>query len=145
MIENLNKTEGIERFLKAQESSYGVALQEVKEGEKRSHWMWYIFPQLRGLGRTSTANFYGINGLDEAKEYLKEPTLRARLLEISNVLLNLEQNDAEDIFGSTDAMKLRSCMTLFDLVEPNSTFDKVLSKFYNGKRCQLTLKLSEKM
>ena len=106
----------LERFIKAQESEFKTALAEIKSGHKRSCWMWYIFPQLRGLGTSSMAHVYGIAGLDEARAYLSHPILSARLIEISEALLMLKKKNPEDIFGHTDTMKLRSSMTLFALV-----------------------------
>ena len=135
----------LDRFVEAQEHMYEIALEEIKNGEKRSHWMWYIFPQIRGLGMSSMAHIYGIDGLDEAKAYLAYPTLSARLLEISEALLRHKKKKPEDIFRYTDAMKLRSSMTLFALVsEEDSVFHKVLQAFYNGEMDELTIKLANK-
>ena len=138
-------TYSLERFIEAQEHMYAIALEEIKNGEKRSHWMWYIFPQIRGLGMSSMAHVYGIDGLDEAKAYLAHPTLSARLLEISEALLKHKKKNPEAIFGYTDAMKLRSSMTLFALVsEDDSVFHKVLQQFYNGEMDELTIKFANK-
>ena len=138
-------TNSLERFIEAQEHMYAIALKEIKNGEKRSHWMWYIFPQIHGLGMSSMANIYGIAGLDEAKAYLSHHTLSARLLEISEALLKHKKKSPEAIFGYTDAMKLRSSMTLFALVsEDDSVFHKVLQAFYNGEMDELTIKLANK-
>ncbi len=124
---------GEERFLAAQEATYTRALKEIRSGKKQTHWMWYIFPQIRGLGHSITAQQYALQGLDEARAYLKHPVLGSRLREISAVLLSLDENDPVRIFGAVDAMKLRSCMTLFDLVaEKNGVFNKVLEKYYGG-------------
>lgn len=131
----------IGRFLEAQEEMYGIALEELMEGRKRSHWIWYIFPQLKGLGRSYNADCYGISGLEEAKEYLKNPILRNRLFELCEILLQSSHADATLIFGDLDAMKLRSSMTLFDAVEPDSIFDKVITKFFDGQRCHRTLQI----
>jgi len=130
----------IQRFIDAQNSyeSYDNALNEVRNGHKRSHWIWYIFPQIAGLGHSSTSKYYGILSLTEAKAYLEDELLGSRLYEITSALL--EQNDsAQNIFGGLDAMKVCSCMTLFDLVSPNDVFAKALDKFYNGQRCKRTL------
>ena len=109
----------LSRFLKAQEHSYQNALNEMKAGRKRSHWIWYIFPQLRELGKSKTAVYYGIENLDEAKEYLADETLRGRLLEISQALLELENNNSVEVMNSRiDSVKLQSSMTLFHLAEP---------------------------
>ena len=135
----------VERFLKAQEGDYDVALAEIRAGRKQSHWIWYIFPQLKGLGRSSTSEYYGIRDLDEAREYLIEPTLRKHLLEISEALLGLPSNDAEDVMGFPDNLKLRSSMTLFALAEPSCTvFQRVLDKFFGGKLDERTVELCEK-
>lgn len=131
------------RFLKAQEQDYKIALEEIKRGHKSSHWIWYIFPQLKALGRSRTAIYYGIENLDEAKEYLADETLRERLLEISQALLELKNNDIEYIMGSSvDKTKLRSSMTLFHLAEPNcETFLKVLEKYFNSQLDSNTVNL----
>ena len=135
----------LDRFVEAQEHMYEIALEEIKNGEKQSHWMWYIFPQIRGLGMSSMAHIYGIDGLDEAKAYLDHPTLSVRLFEISEALLKHKKKRPEAIFGYTDAMKLRSSMTLFTLVsEDDSVFHKVLQAFYNGEMDEFTIKLANK-
>lgn len=103
----------LNRFLSAQRRDYAAALREIQNGRKRSHWIWYIFPQVAGLGMSSTSQFYAISGLDEARAYLSEPTLRAHLLEISSALLALEESDPTAVFGFPDDLKLRSSMTLF--------------------------------
>lgn len=131
----------LQRFIDAQSESYARALEEIKSGRKRSHWMWFIFPQLKGLGRSSASMFYGINGLDEAREYLAHPILGERLREISQVLLQLATNDANAVFGSPDDMKLRSCMTLFDNISPNDIFADVLDKYFDGQRDCRTLSI----
>lgn len=113
-------------------------------GRKQSHWIWYIFPQLKGLGRTYNANYYGISDGEEAKEYLTDPILKNRLFELCHILLGKPHDDAIVIFGELDAMKLQSSMTLFDLAEPGSIFEEVLSKFFNNSRCNLTLTLLNK-
>lgn len=129
----------MERFLKAQEKQYTQALSEIRNGCKQSHWIWYIFPQLAELGRSSTAKYYGIKDRGEAMDYLSNPVLRARLVEISEALLD---NDcpAVEILGHTDAMKVRSCMTLFHIADPSiEVFSKVIDKFYGGQYDKLTL------
>lgn len=131
----------LQRFIEAQGIVYAQALKEIKAGRKRSHWMWFIFPQMKGLGRSSTSMFYGINGLDEAREYLAHPILGERLREISQMLLQLDTNDAHAVFGSPDDMKLRSCMTLFDNISPNDIFADVLDKYFDGHRDYKTNKL----
>lgn len=118
---------------------YDTALTEILNGRKRSHWMWFIFPQLKGLGRSAMSEYYGIDGESEAREYLTHPVLGNRLREISEALADLDTNDAHSVFGSPDDMKLRSSMTLFDAIEPNSIFNQVLAKFYKGRRDKKTL------
>src|SRR5687767_9070413 len=117
----------LKRFTDAQEGSYETALAEIKKGWKQSHWMWYIFPQIKGLGYSETAKFYAINSLSEAEAYLEHPVLGKRLIEISGELLKLESNDANHILGSPDDLKLKSSMTLFSAL-PNSgpVFQQVL-------------------
>lgn len=131
----------LERFIHAQDDNYTRALEEIKSGKKRTHWMWFIFPQIKGLGLSMTSIFFSIKDAEEAKEYLKHPLLGQRLREISHALLELKTDNPAEIFGSTDAMKLRSCMTLFDVVEPETVFDRVLMKFFDGKRDEKTLKI----
>lgn len=131
----------IERFIQAQNEVYLRALNEIKSGRKQTHWMWFIFPQITGLGLSMTSIFFSIKNVEEAKEFLKHPLLGQRLREISHALLELKTDNATEVFGSTDAMKLRSCMTLFDVVEPETVFDKVLMKFFDGIRDKKTLKI----
>ena len=132
----------LNRFIDAQNYMYETALTEIKNGMKMSHWIWFIFPQLRGLGRSDMAYKYGINGIEEAKEYLAHPVLSARLTEISEALLVHKNKDIEYIVGGIDAMKLRSSMTLFALVsEENSVFHQVLDCFYDGEMDDYTKKL----
>lgn len=131
----------LERFVTAQDAyeSYNTALQEIKDGWKRSHWMWYIFPQILGLRHSSTSQKYSIKSLLEAKAYLRHDTLGERLYEVMNALP--VHGDAEDIFGSLDAMKLRSCLTLFDLVSPGEIFADFLGNYFGKERCQKTLEI----
>ncbi len=132
----------LEKFLEAQQNDYAIALSEIKNARKESHWMWYIFPQVLGLGYTSTSIFYSIKDLNEAAAYLNHQILGKRLIEISNALLQLETNDAYEVFGSPDNMKLRSSMTLFSLVPgADNVFQKVLDKFFNGRKDEKTLQL----
>ena len=125
----------LERFLKAQDSSYDIALQELNDGRKRSHWMWYIFPQLKALGYSETALYYGITDIEEAKSYLAQPILSARLVACCEAILLHKDKSALGILGDIDAMKLKSSMTLFALAsdEENSVFHQVLTQFYDGK------------
>ena len=132
------------RFIEAQSSActgFSKALNELKSGRKTSHWMWYIFPQLRGLGVSELSYIYGIRDLDEAREYLKNETLGARLIEIVTVVLKLDTKNAVEIFGWTDSMKLRSCLTLFALAsdEENNVFEKALQKYFDGIQDERTI------
>jgi uncharacterized protein (DUF1810 family) len=133
---------GLERFRKAQKNSYDTALREIKNGQKRSHWMWYIFPQIAGLGYSQTAQYYAIADLDEAKKFLRDDTLGKNLIEISEALLEVESNDATHVMGWPDDLKLRSSMTLFALADPEcDVFRKVLDKFYGGEMDERTIEL----
>jgi uncharacterized protein (DUF1810 family) len=135
-------THSIERFVVPQDFLYATALAEIKAGKKSSHWMWFIFPQLRGLGRSAMSHIYGISGVDEARAYLSHPILSARLTEISEALLQLNTQNPEEILGEIDARKLQSSMTLFALISENgSVFHRVLARFYNGQMDERTLRL----
>lgn len=124
----------LSRFLKAQENTYETALMEINAGRKRSHWMWYIFPQIQGLGFSSTAQYYAIENLEEAAAYIAHPVLGARLIEISKALLKLDENDPRLVMGYPDDLKLRSCMTLFQIAAPDQpVFGQVLDKYFDGK------------
>ena len=129
----------LDRFISVQKYVYEEALTEVKQGNKKSHWMWFIFPQIIGLGESDTAIYYSIVNIEEATKFLSHEILGKRLREITSELLKLKTNDAEEIFGEIDAVKLKSSMTLFDCVEENSIFDEVLKKYFNGQRNELTL------
>jgi uncharacterized protein (DUF1810 family) len=132
----------LNRFVEAQAGVYERALAEVKRGQKRSHWMWFIFPQIDGLGYSSTAKFYAIKSKDEAKAYLDHPLLGTRLIECSEALMKIQGISAAEIFGYPDDLKLRSSMTLFASVsEPNSVFSRVLEHYYEGQPDQQTLEL----
>ena len=121
------------RFLSAQENDYEQALAEIRAGRKRTHWIWYIFPQLDGLGFSSTARHYAIRDAKEARAYLRHPVLGARLLECAEAAVGIEDRSAGEIFGATDSMKLRSCATLFASVSPTgSIFERLLDKYYEG-------------
>lgn len=137
MNDNLN------RFMVAQDKDFEKAFHEIKSGLKKSHWMWYIFPQFYGLGFSETSKFYAIQNLDEANEYLDHPILGSRLREISNELLSLNENDAYKIFGSPDDSKLKSCMTLFSAIDKteNNIFLRVIEKYFNGELDDTTIKL----
>lgn len=138
------KGEGLERFVKAQEQSYGQALREIQNGRKRSHWMWYIFPQIQGLGHSPTAQYYAVRDQAEAKAYMAHPVLGSRLLEISKELLRLKSSNAREVLGSPDDMKLKSSMTLFETVSDEPVFGRVLDKFFAGERDMLTLDFLKK-
>ncbi len=131
----------LKRFVEAQSDVYERAVAEIRSGRKRSHWMWFVFPQLRGLGYSTTAKHYGITGLAEARAYLAHPVLGARLHECADALEGLDSDvSAADIFGSTDTMKLRSSLTLFaQAVGRESIFELLLDKYYAGARDDLTM------
>lgn len=131
----------LNRFKVAQENSYDTALREIRGGRKRSHWMWYIFPQIDGLGMSYTARLYSIRDIDEARDYISDPVLGARLIEISEALLTLQSSNPTAVMGYPDDLKLRSCMTLFMQVSDNPVFEAVLDKYYGGEPDTLTLKL----
>ena len=136
--------EQLDRFIKAQENNYLVAINEIKNGRKQSHWMWYIFPQIKGLGMSETSRYYGIDDEEEAKAYLDNEILGSRLREITSELLKLNIDNPVDIFGTIDAMKLKSSMTLFDYVSDDKIFSQVLNKYYNGEIDEKTILLCEK-
>jgi uncharacterized protein (DUF1810 family) len=124
----------LERFVQAQRHDYERALGEIKSGRKRSHWMWYIFPQLDGLGHSPMARRYAVHSLAEARAYLAHPVLGPRLQECAEVLLGLEDHTAHDIFGSPDDLKLRSCATLFaEVSRPGSVFHRLLTRYFHGQ------------
>lgn len=132
----------LERFLIAQQTYYRVALEEIKAGQKRSHWMWFIFPQIAGLGRSETARYYAIKNMDEAKAYMEDYTLGTNLIEISEALLEVKSNDAAEVMGWPDNLKLKSSMTLFALAKPEcEVFQEVLDKFFRGERDQKTVEI----
>ena len=131
----------LSRFLEAQEKVYDIALAEIKNGEKESCWMWYIFPQLKELGYSPTAKYYGIVDRKEAEDYLDHPILGQRLREISGELLKLESSDAGYVMGYPDDLKLKSSMTLFLEVGGDQVFQQVLDKFFQGEKDQKTVQL----
>jgi uncharacterized protein (DUF1810 family) len=136
------KEDALNRFIDAQQTDYQTALSEIKNGKKRSHWMWYIFPQIQGLGFSETSKYYAIKDAAEAQEYLNHSVLGSRLIEICSELLKLKSNDAYSVFGSPDDMKLKSSMTLFAAVRPATpVFQQVLDKFFNGAKDDKTLRL----
>jgi uncharacterized protein (DUF1810 family) len=130
------------RFISAQEGVYDRALAELQSGLKRSHWMWYIFPQIDGLGHSPTTRHYSIKSLEEARQYLAHPVLGARLVACAEAVLAVSGQSASDIFGHPDDWKLQSSMTLFELVAgPRSVFERVLDKYFQGKRDARTLQI----
>ena len=134
----------MQRFYEPQRRDFETALAEVHRGKKVSHWMWYIFPQLKGLGRSSTARFYGLDGLEEARRFAADPLLIRNLRTITQALLDQPDRNARAVFGGTDAMKLRSCMTLFELTDPDcGLYARVLDEFFQGRRDNQTLKMLE--
>ncbi|SDF07246.1 Uncharacterized protein, DUF1810 family [Blastococcus aurantiacus] len=123
----------LQRFVDAQRDTYGTALAELRAGAKRSHWMWFVLPQLAGLGRSATAQHFAISGLDEARAYLAHPVLGPRLLECARALVDLPGSDAVAVLGSIDAQKLRSSMTLFARTDPGEPlFRAVLDRYFDG-------------
>lgn len=134
----------LNRFIEAQNRDYDTALAEIRAGKKASHWMWYIFPQLKGLGRSSTSEYYGLSGIKEAQAYLSDPILKARLIEITDAVIAHKDKSAEEIFGGIDAKKLRSCMTLFSTAAPDiPVFEAVLEQFFHGVPDRNTLRLTK--
>ncbi len=135
----VNDENNILRFVEAQENQwagYDKALEEIRCGKKISHWIWYIFPQPRGLGHSRRSHFYGIASRKEAEDYLVNPVLGPHLREITAALLDNKDKSAIEILGDIDAQKVKSCMTLFDCISPNDIFSDVLDSFYNGERDQ---------
>lgn len=133
----------LERFEKAQNSeiyTYADALNEIKEGHKQGHWIWYVFPQIKGLGHSYKSEFYGISSKEEAKVYLEHPILGKRLRDITQAMLDCNNPSAFNILGFPDVLKVQSCMTLFDMVSPCDIFNNVLDRYYEGKRCEKTIK-----
>ena len=138
----MNKQNDLERFITAQETNYHIALSEIKQGKKQSHWMWYIFPQIQGLGFSEMTKLYAIKDLDEAQEFLRHPVLGKRLMDICNELLQLKSNDAHAIFGRPDDIKLRSSMTLFAAVnDTDPVFQLVLDKYFKGEKDHATVQI----
>lgn len=140
VIDDRNKEKfNLERFLEAQDFFWGHAFQEIQDGLKSSHWIWFIFPQLAILGHSKKSKLYGISGYDEAVAYLNHPILGERLRLITRALLTHQDKAISEIFDGVDVLKVRSCMTLFDAVSPNDIFDEVLKVFYNGISDKRTL------
>ena len=138
----MNDRYDLNRFVSAQSSSYDCVLTELKQGKKMSHWMWYIFPQIEGLGHSSTAKLFSIKSKNEVKAYLAHPILGERLKNCTQLVNDIEGHTANGIFGHPDDLKFRSSMTLFAYIEGNSSiFERVLSKYYAGKPDELTLEI----
>ena len=134
--------DNLERFIKAQKQDYERALKEIKNGKKLTHWIWYIFPQIKGLGYSEISKYYGINDLEEAKAYLQNEYLRNNLLEITTALLNLDSNNPTEILGYPDDLKVKSCMTLFNYADQSILiFKKIIDKYYNGEFDNKTIAL----
>jgi uncharacterized protein (DUF1810 family) len=138
----MSEAKSLQRFIDAQKNEYEIALSEIKAGRKRSHWMWYIFPQIQGLGISSMAQHYAISDLTEAQQYLQDPVLGPALIEICTALIQLRSVNANQIFGTPDDMKLRSSMTLFASVpSAHPVFQQVLDKYFGGKPDERTLRI----
>jgi uncharacterized protein (DUF1810 family) len=136
----------LSRFIKAQDGVYDRALGELKRGRKSSHWMWFVFPQIDGLGFSSTTKYYSIKSLQEAREYLDHPILGQRLRECAETILALEGLSASAVFGYPDDLKLKSSMTLFAQVAgPKSVFEQLIQKYFQGSRDERTLQLLERL
>ena len=141
----MTTTKDLQRFIDAQEHKFSIALNEIKSEKKLSHWMWFVFPQIAGLGFSDMSKLYAIKDVEEANLYITDPVLGKRLIDISNAVLAIEGKTAYEIFGSPDDMKLQSCMTLFsELENADPVFEAVLKKYYNGKKDAKTLGLMQK-
>ncbi len=145
--ENFGETQmtyNLDRFITAQSRDYKHAYKEIKNGKKVTHWMWYIFPQLKGLGSSEYAEYYGIESIEEAKAYWDNDYLRNNLIKICNCLLSLEDKTAEEVFGYIDSLKLKSCMTLFFESTKEAVFGRVLEKYFDQELDENTIKLVRK-
>jgi uncharacterized protein (DUF1810 family) len=140
----LNLEPNLQRFIQAQQLAYATALKEIKNGRKTGHWMWYVFPQLAGLGHSEMSQYYSLSGITEAEAYFRHPVLGARLIEITTALLETRTSDVTQLMGSPDDLKLCSSMTVFSLVRNSDLiFQKVLDKFFGGKKDFITLSIIE--
>ena len=133
----------INRFISRQEKMYDIAYKEIKNGKKTSHWMWYIFPQINGLGKSDISKYYAIKDIEEAKEYFNNEYLKKNYLKLCELLIELDSNKVFDIFGEMDSLKLQSSLTLFYIVSDNKLIHHVLEKYYNGEFDQFTTKYLE--
>ena len=131
----------LDRFLDGQRFGYETALQEIRNGKKENHWIWYIFPQLKGLGKSPNSNYYGITGMEEAKAYLEHPVLGARLREACTALLEQSPLTVQDMFQGVDILKLCSSMTLFDAACPDDLFGNVLKEFFDNRKDPITMRM----
>ena len=134
----------LDRFIKQQNHFYEIAYKEIRKGRKESHWMWFIFPQIKGLGRSEISKYYAIKDIDEAKEYFGNLYLRNNYLNLCELLLKLKTNNAEEIFGYIDSRKLHSSLTLFFIVSKNEIIKNVLDKYYLGTMDKETLRIINK-
>jgi uncharacterized protein (DUF1810 family) len=143
---NANGTFDLSRFTSAQENIYNSVLAELRNGRKRTHWMWYIFPQVDGLGHSATSKHYAIKSLEEARQYLNHPVLGQRLMECAEAVFAVEGGSASEIFGYPDDLKLKSSMTLFAYIAaPGCVFSRVIDKYFNGEQDALTLQILDKL
>lgn len=142
----MQKVSGIERFINAQNKIWPTPLEEIKNGRKHSHWMWFVFPQIAGLGNSETSRYYALPDAKQAQLFLDDLILGSRLIEICTALLYLKTTNALEVFGAPDNLKLQSCMTLFaELPQTNPLFEKVLIKFFQGKKDIKTLNLMSEL
>ncbi|KEO72990.1 DUF1810 domain-containing protein [Anditalea andensis] len=137
----MNSAPNMDRFIKAQQNIYAQVVTELKAGKKRTHWMWFIFPQIQGLGSSPMAVKYGLNGIEEAMAYYAHPILGVRLKECTQILLSLENPDVDAIFGYPDHLKLKSSLTLFSIIAEDSVFNTAISRLFQGQKDELTLRL----
>ena len=144
-MQQTTDTTHLDRFIREQDHfhTYETALKELRDGRKESHWMWFIFPQAKGLGKSRMSEYYGIGSVDEARRYLHDPILGGRLREATLAMLSHKDRSAESILGETDALKFRSSMTLFDIVSPGDIFADALQRFFGGSRCRYTEALTD--
>ena len=141
----ISRSKGIERYIEAQEKEFEIAHREISKGKKESHWIWYIYPQIKGLGMSYMDREYSIKSIEESVEYVKNNILKRRLLEMTQLLLNIEHNDIKEVMWYPDDLKLRSCMTLFYAITGQTIFEKVIDKFYKGEKDLKTIEILIKM